>query len=512
MKKTISVNIKGFHFLIEEEGYKLLQAYLDRLKESMRDVQGHEEIIEDIEIRIAELCSEQLERGRQVVETEAIREIIGKLGKPEDFLDVEEENEPGEKHRYTQAENDEPSRRLFRDDEHAMIGGVCAGLSNFTRIDVTIIRLLFLIFFGLSWTLYIILWIIIPQPNSTIDRLKMKGQPITFDNIREEVEAATGRIAREGKRVSRRVKREFEQGKRFSSLGNLIRSLIGIVLILGGIGMLITFVVFVASGFQFIPIEGDNGYLSFQDANSLLLSSPDDAWWGMFFVTIAVVSLILLFISHGSYLIFRIKNKLTRILSIGLTLICITSGIFCFVFGARVGRDFSMDGKLEREIGAIASEELVIRNESAERFTDKGFLIREGDHAIPLHVSGNQIINSGFDIRYRVSPDSLFHIYQRLGARGKSTREAVHRAENIVHNIRLQGDSLFVENTYHYPKSDLIRAQYSELLIEIPAGAHALVNGTYVDLESVREDGDHDLPARAYGHVRMNGRYEHYGN
>ena len=87
MKKTVSVNIKGSNFLIEEDAYELLQDYLDRLENTLKNESGSKEIIEDVELRIAELCSEKLSEFKKVVELEDIQDILNTLGDTSIYLD-----------------------------------------------------------------------------------------------------------------------------------------------------------------------------------------------------------------------------------------------------------------------------------------------------------------------------------------------------------------------------------------------------------------------------------------
>lgn len=144
MKKTVSVNIKGSNFLIEEDAYELLQDYLDRLNTALKNESGSKEIIEDVELRIAELCSEKLSEFKTVVELEDIEDILNTLGDPSMYLD-EESEEGSQEQSYESSSNQSSERRLFRDTENAVIGGVCQGIANFMNIDVVIIRAIFVV-------------------------------------------------------------------------------------------------------------------------------------------------------------------------------------------------------------------------------------------------------------------------------------------------------------------------------------------------------------------------------
>ena len=192
MKKTISVNIKGMNFLIEEDAFELLQNYINKLTAVLQNEKGGKEIIEDVELRIAELCGLQLNERKQVIEKEDIETILSTLGDPDLYID-ESEKETSSQANNSNASNQATDKRLFRDVDNATIAGICAGIANYLHIDVVIIRIIFVLFFlfgGFGFPLYIILWIVIPKANNTIDRLRMRGKAITVDTVREEVESA----------------------------------------------------------------------------------------------------------------------------------------------------------------------------------------------------------------------------------------------------------------------------------------------------------------------------------
>ena len=115
MKKTVSVNIKGINFLIEEDAYELLQDYLERLTNALNKTEGHQEIIEDVELRIAELCSSKLKESKTVTELADIEAIITTLGNPEDYIEESDGDTTASKDSKTSESTNE--KRLFRDDE-----------------------------------------------------------------------------------------------------------------------------------------------------------------------------------------------------------------------------------------------------------------------------------------------------------------------------------------------------------------------------------------------------------
>lgn len=122
MKKTVSATIKGINFVMEEDAYETLQNYLDRLKTNLNNQEGSEEIIEDIEIRIAELCSKELSEKKTVIELADIQRILETLGDPSLFVDDEEEGTHESRSTGASGQQTQSDKRLYRDVENAQIG------------------------------------------------------------------------------------------------------------------------------------------------------------------------------------------------------------------------------------------------------------------------------------------------------------------------------------------------------------------------------------------------------
>ena len=150
MKKVININFQGRVIPIEESAYDMLKQYVESLRKFFANEEGRDEIINDIEGRIAELFGDILKKGATCITDDAVTGIINSMGRPEDF-EGEETNVKsqlgGEEKTYTYTNTASteasPRGRLYRDDNEKIIGGVCGGLANYLRIDPTIVRLVF---------------------------------------------------------------------------------------------------------------------------------------------------------------------------------------------------------------------------------------------------------------------------------------------------------------------------------------------------------------------------------
>ena len=171
--------------------------YLNKIKSKFNASEGGNEILADIEARIAELLSQKINQGKQVIVLNDVNLVMDTLGKPEDFAD--DDNASKSTNTASEAESiQDNKRRLFRNPDDKMIGGVCSGIAAYLDVDLVWIRLamFLLIFFGgLSLWVYIILWIVMPEAKTTADKLAMKGKPVTIDNISESVKNEFERCA-----------------------------------------------------------------------------------------------------------------------------------------------------------------------------------------------------------------------------------------------------------------------------------------------------------------------------
>lgn len=181
MKKVININFQGRVVPIEETAYDILNQYVESLRHYFKNEEGRDEIINDIEGRFGELFAETLKKGSTCITDADVNAIIGSMGRPEDF-DADEANvqtqlgAEKEKEEQNQSSNrsnqeyagSERSNRLYRDENHKLLGGVCAGIANYFGIDRLVIRILVLLTIGITFIPYIILWIAVPSSASKV--------------------------------------------------------------------------------------------------------------------------------------------------------------------------------------------------------------------------------------------------------------------------------------------------------------------------------------------------------
>jgi phage shock protein PspC (stress-responsive transcriptional regulator) len=183
MKKTLDIGIGGKSFIIDEDAHERLKQYLDTFRSRLADGQGNE-VMDEIEARIAELLNENLGSGQQTVSLAMVNEITAKLGMPDgkpEFKAIDDNNE-NEKEENTM----NPVKKLYLDVENRKLGGVCAGLAAYFDIDVTIIRIVFLALLiggGFGFWLYLIFWIVAPKALTPAQKCEMRGWEANAENM-----------------------------------------------------------------------------------------------------------------------------------------------------------------------------------------------------------------------------------------------------------------------------------------------------------------------------------------
>ena len=193
MKKTLTVNLGGTVFHIDEDAYQLLDKYLSNLRIHFRKEEGSEEIMNDFEMRISELFGERVRLGHEVITIEHVEEVINRMGKPEEIFEeeTEEEKENAKKRTY-QEQVITGKKKLMRDPDNRVIGGVAAGIAAYMGWDATAVRLAMILLLFIPvvhWMaiLYIVLWMVMPLARTAADRLIMRGKSVTLETIGQTV-------------------------------------------------------------------------------------------------------------------------------------------------------------------------------------------------------------------------------------------------------------------------------------------------------------------------------------
>jgi phage shock protein PspC (stress-responsive transcriptional regulator) len=183
MKLTVSINLGGYSFDIDEDAYSELKRYLKSLEIHFAGEESSSEILSDIETRMAEIFRSKLTGYKQVITIADVTEVISIMGSPEDISDNEG---PSRKEKFSKP----GAHRMYRDPDNRIIGGVCAGMGAYWDIEPWIIRVIFFALTmagGLGVLIYLILYVVLPEAKTTAQKIEMKGNPVNIHNIKESV-------------------------------------------------------------------------------------------------------------------------------------------------------------------------------------------------------------------------------------------------------------------------------------------------------------------------------------
>lgn len=352
MNKTLTVNIGGLVFHIEELAYQKLDQYLKAIRSSI-SIQEQDEVIHDIEIRIAELFSENITSSNQVVTIADVDRVIEIMGRPEDYRlsddDETETNHSNAQYVYTK------QPKLYRDTQKGLIGGVLAGLGHYFKLDVVWIRIIFLVllfFYGTGVLLYIIMWAIIPAARTSSEILEMQGVPININTIEQKVKENIDYVTNKFSDMdTEAIKRQMASSG--TQAGKILQKFAGVFFIITALfGLLGTSIASIAISINAARInELDNGFLP------TIINATYPTW---LFISILSLVMILPFIGLlliGLRLIYtNIKYALATLISL-FVLWIISIVMLSIPF---------MKAKAYEDLGNLSFENITI-----EHFADK---------------------------------------------------------------------------------------------------------------------------------------------
>ncbi len=221
MNRTENINLGGFPFTIDVDAFAHLEDYLDKIQSHFAGTEGFEEIQDDIEMRMAELLQSRL-KSKSIVNNDDVQYAISVMGSPEDF-GMDEAMEKAFQRK--QGSNYKTGKRLFRDPEDKVIGGVCSGLASYFGVAEPLwIRIGFAlvgIFGGIGLPLYLLMWALVPEAKTPKDFLAMRGEPINVNNIakivEEQVEQISDHLSEIGQdwKERRRKKKSWKKRRKY---------------------------------------------------------------------------------------------------------------------------------------------------------------------------------------------------------------------------------------------------------------------------------------------------------
>ena len=480
MNKTVSINLGGFFFHIDEDAYQKLNRYFDAIKRSLSP-DGKDEIMSDIESRISELLSEKLVNEKQVVSIKEVDEVIAVMGQPEDYKIDEDTAETSQQTYYTPNYDMPPSRKFYRDGERNVIAGVCAGVAHYFRIDPLWIRIIFIltlfISFGTTLLVYIILWVLIPKAITTTEKLEMTGQPINISNIEKKVKEEIDNISSKFQNVDydklgNNAKMGAEKigtgiGTVFMAIFKALAKVIGaIITVMAAIGLgtiIITFFVMLfTSGMNDSPFYDYGNMFNHTDVPIWIVSIL-----GLFTIGIPVFFIFLL----GLKILVDNLKPVGNITKYTLLAIWLISTAFSIYIIAKQATEFGYDGKTMKTepINITANDTLYVKFRHNEFFAKT--VDSHTSYMITQDSTENDVLYSNEVELHFVKTDQKTPYTQiEKVAEGSSISEARKRAEKINYSFELQGNKLILDNYLTTDIPSKFRNQTVKVFIYLPEG------------------------------------------
>jgi phage shock protein PspC (stress-responsive transcriptional regulator) len=508
MKKTIKINLSGIIFHIDEDAYKRLNDYLDKIHSHFKGQEGGDEIINDIEMRMAELFQARLGDHKQVLSLADVEEVSKTMGDPRDFS--EEEEKQG-------AKTPPRARKLYRDPDNAILGGVASGMGAYLNVDPVWIRLIFVLLmlgYGFIALVYILLWLFVPKATTYKQKLEMRGENITISHIEKRV-----REEYEEVRTNFRKYQRSEQYKNmtralneiFVVLGRILKVAFQVLLILIGVALIITGVSIIMGllGVTFIhwpfSLFGvmDPGEPTLFFLTTFLFDNTS-----MILVGIAVALLVAIPVFVILYAGIRLLSGFTKkdggVLLTGLVVWLVALALAGGTLLWQI-RDYSVRSHTTAETTLEMDEAGTIVLDMKE-LADPEYTIEDlpfaNDQDDILGTDASSDLYIAPTINILKSPDQYYRLSLQKGSRGPSLQKASRLAKSIRYNWKMQDSTLVLDPYFQIQHNTPYRRQRVSVNVYVPRGKRiAIPEEAEKYLDRARNDQDlwhHDMGGKTW--------------
>ncbi len=499
MNKTVSINLAGIFFHIDEDAYLKLQHYLEAIKRSFTDSQGRDEIVSDIESRIAEIFNERIQNNRQVIRIKDINDVIAIMGQPEDYLVDEEifEDEPKTYYEHKTSK----SKKLFRDSDNSYIGGVSSGIAHYFGIDAIWIRLAWILLIfgaGTGVLLYILLWILVPEAKSTADKLTMTGETVNISNIEKKIKDGFDTMTETVTDVAKNVSDSVSNATKnidFNKQANSIKSsskkffdalssifmlffkvfakFIGILLIFIGAISLIALIIglFSVGAVNFVHIPG---------IDMIEIANAGETPVGLvsLFAFFAVgIPFFFLFYLGLKILINNLKS-IGNVAKFTLLGVWLASIIGLFIIGIRQASEHAFNESIaeKSELLITPKDTLTIKMQGSDIYRKNKHGYRDRFKII-TDSNGNKVIyRSDVKIHVKSTSDTFGTIVIEKSADGRDDEKARKRAKNINYKYQLNNNTLLLDSFLTTNAKNKFSDQEVVVTLYLPKGTIANFN------------------------------------
>jgi phage shock protein C len=547
MKKVMSVNLGGLVFPIDDEAYDKLDAYLSALQRQFEGTEGADEIIGDIEYRIAEIFQEKVKGGVESISTADVQDIVAVMGAPRDLQEEDPElqasgaqtaSPAGEsemataeaetpeapeaaetggasstassqsegfgggsrkKSRKAEPMGDPGPKRFFRNSDDKLIGGVCSGFAAYIDADPLIVRLAFLLAvlgFGMGPLIYIVLWIIVPEAKTTSEKLQMRGEKVTVESIEKAIRREAKDLKKRFKDFKQEIKDDpkgFEERVEKKANDFFVEASSPFQRLVHGAARLITVVfatlvliVVLSLLFSLATGAGAAAWMVPQFGPLLFPSSG----FGQLAIlgVLAVIGIPLILAAMGSLrAVLGWKRRTGGIHSVFLSIWGIALGLTIFL-GFRVAGEFGREVSYREEVPLELAPNRPLR---IKRLSTAYRDYRE-DRRIQIdrvRFTDDTVFFGNLDVKIASASGEDHGVYRVRRARGRNRDQATTNAKAITHRMRQADGTLAIDPEFSLA-NERWRDQELDLIVELPTGAEIVIDESMRGLlSSVHTDG-----------------------
>jgi phage shock protein PspC (stress-responsive transcriptional regulator) len=543
MKRTITMNLSGIIFHIEEDAYEKLSNYLNTIKGYFKNSQGCDEIMSDIEARIAEMLQSKVSGSKQAVVMADVEHVISVMGGPEAFADEASNNSDskGQKNKEENTFTYNGRRRVFRDPDDKVIGGVCSGIANHFDFDPIWLRAAFAIsffVFGSGFLIYLVLMIIIPKARTVAEKLEMRGERVDVNNIGKAVNDEFQEFKKKMNDLGKEVNSDENRTKIktsgqkfadflsdllhrvFKAVGKAAAFFLIFVAVVLMIGLLAT--LFGTGTINVFDAGHENIRFSLYEFCNAVLPNDLEVQYVVIALLLFIGVPLLSMIYGGVRYLFGIKhkNKIVKYTANVLWLVGLALVVF---IGIKTGSDFTEQAATKQVITlaqplgntlyldlneTISSNHSWCDDEDCEddEECEHTHHSRHGN----FHV-GRWMIASKDKNHFKLghtrldivqSKSDSFELVATKKAHGFDKDEAISRARAIEYSIN-QSDSLITfNNSFDVLLKDKIRAQELKLTLKVPVGKTIFLSekmdGIIYNVRNVTKTLDSDMVNRKW--------------
>ncbi|NHM01300.1 PspC domain-containing protein [Flavobacterium difficile] len=477
MNKTTSINLGGYFFHIDEDAFRKLSNYFDAVRRSLSP-DGREEIIKDIESRISEIFTEKLGTTKQVIGLKEVDDVIAIMGQPEDYK-IEDET-PKNEYYSSYSNTNYTTKKLYRDRENSLLGGVMSGLGHYFGVDPLWLRIIMVILFfgfGTGLVLYLILWVLVPEATTTSQKLEMRGEPITISNIEKKVKEGFSEISDKFNNLDHdKIAANAKNGAERigNTLSDIITSIFKVISkIIGG------FIVFFSSMSLLSVVIAGIAMLFFSSLPDNLLYdkvhtpfSFDTPIWlqGILFIIVIGIPLFFLLLLGLKLISNRIKSLGNTVNYSLLAIWIIGLAAVLFLTVKEISQNAYTGKDIQKElINLKPTDTLNIKFVSNNLYSKD---IDNYESFEVIHDENNKAIIFSNDVSIRIlqTDEPIAFLQIEKSAEGNNIKNAKKTAEKIKYSFKIENNNLVLDNYWITDLANKKHDQDVELFLYLPKG------------------------------------------